>query len=113
MCRAHLPSCVLKKKKKVSFFFPYLSVFILGDFLQPLEIHLLSEWKRRCEFFTGAPAHVSLTVGVSSGDCETHRCLQGTNEQFGVDATAQAVTVPEHTPFHSRSGCLVTSVESS
>ena len=37
---------------------------------------------------------MSLTIGGSSGDCERQRCLRGTNEQFGVDQTAKAVTVP-------------------
>lgn len=41
------------------------------------------------------PAHVSFTLGVSSGGCERQRCLRGTSEQFGVDQTAKAVTVPQ------------------
>lgn len=51
MCRAHLHSCVLKKKKRHGRYFFYLSVFMLGDFPYPLEIHLLSEEKGRGVFY--------------------------------------------------------------
>lgn len=51
MCRAHLHSCVLKKKKRHGRYFFYLSVFMLGDFPHPLEIHLLSEEKGRGVFY--------------------------------------------------------------
>ena len=45
-------------------------------------------------YLIDAPAHISFTLGVSSGGCERQRCLRGTNEQFGVDQTAETVTAP-------------------
>lgn len=45
-------------------------------------------------YLIGASAQISLTTGVSSGDCERQKCLQGTNAQFGVDQAAKMVTVP-------------------
>lgn len=48
-----------------------------------------------------APAHISFTLGVSSGGCERQRCLRGTNEQFGVDQTAETVTAPGCTVLFS------------
>ena len=45
-------------------------------------------------YLIDVPAHISFTLGVSSGGCERERRLRGTSEQFGVDQTAKAVTVP-------------------
>lgn len=45
-------------------------------------------------YLIDAPAHISFTLGVSSGGCERQRCLRGTNEQFGIDQTAKTVTAP-------------------
>ena len=45
-------------------------------------------------YLIDAPAHISVTLRVSSGGCERQRCLGGTNEQFGTDQTAKTVTAP-------------------
>lgn len=98
------------KKKKVNFFF-YLSVFILGDFLEPLEIYLLSKWKTRCVFYI----FNRCTCSRLSYYLETERqkCLQGTDEPFGVDHTAQTVTVPRALTVPFSSGLSVTALENS
>lgn len=50
--------------------FPYLSVFILGDFLHSVQIHLPVNGREDVYFayLIGAPAHISPTIGVSCGD---------------------------------------------